>query len=69
MTDDLPTAKPYAAHVCRECGHEILRSGMDTYALVSGVVECPSCGHPAPLNIEIRALDEKKPPVKSDGKA
>lgn len=62
MSEDRALPEFYPAHVCKHCGHELLRSEMDAYALISGVIECPVCGHSGPLNIEIRSADEKKPP-------
>jgi rRNA maturation endonuclease Nob1 len=60
----IPEFQP--VHVCKNCGHELLRSEMDAYALISGVVQCPACGQPSALNVEIRSYEEKKPP-RSDG--
>jgi len=42
---------------------------MDNFALISGVIQCPVCGESGPLKIEIRAVDEKKPPARSDGES
>ncbi len=58
----------YPAHVCKACGQELLRSEMDAPALLSGVVECPACGGSGALNIEIRSMEERKPPARSTGK-
>jgi hypothetical protein len=66
MPDDYSNPEPYPAHVCRNCGRDMLRSEMDAYALISGVMQCPVCGESGPLKIEIREADEKKPPARSD---
>jgi DNA-directed RNA polymerase subunit RPC12/RpoP len=58
-----------AVHVCKNCGRQFLRSEMDNFALISGVIQCPVCGESGPLKIEIRAVDEKKPPARSDGES
>ena len=34
----------------------------------SGVVECPACGSSGALNIEIRSIEDRKPPMHSTGK-
>jgi hypothetical protein len=64
----LSEPKLYPAHVCKACGQEMLRSEMDAPMLLSGVVECPACGSSGALNIEIRSLEDRKPPVRSNGK-
>jgi DNA-directed RNA polymerase subunit RPC12/RpoP len=64
----LSEPKLYPAHVCKACGQEVLRLEMDAPTLVSGVVECPACGSSGALNIEIRSLEDRKPPVRSNGK-
>jgi uncharacterized Zn finger protein (UPF0148 family) len=69
MTEDPSNPKLFPAHVCKSCGRVLLRSEMDAYALISGVVQCPVCGESGPLKIEIRAADEKKPPARSDGES
>ena len=33
MPDDYSNPEPYPAHVCRNCGRDMLRSEMDAYAL------------------------------------
>jgi predicted RNA-binding Zn-ribbon protein involved in translation (DUF1610 family) len=69
MLDDSSNPKLYPAHLCKSCGREILRSDMDAYGLISGVVQCPVCGESGPLRLEIRTADEKKPPARSDGES
>jgi uncharacterized Zn finger protein (UPF0148 family) len=69
MTDDFSNRKLYPTHVCKNCGRGLLRSEMDAYALISGVVQCPVCGESGPLKVEIRTMEEKKPPARSDGES
>lgn len=64
----LSEPKFYPAHLCKACGQEVLRSEMDAPTLLSGVVECPACGASGSLNIEIRSLEDRKPPIRSTGK-
>jgi rRNA maturation endonuclease Nob1 len=64
----LSEPKVYPAHVCKTCGQEVLRSEMDAPTLISGVVECPACGGSGALNVEIRSTEDRKPPVRSNGK-
>jgi ribosomal protein L32 len=64
----LSEPKLYPAHLCKTCGQEVLRSEMDALTLISGVVECPACGGSGALNVEIRSTEDRKPPVRSNGK-
>jgi predicted RNA-binding Zn-ribbon protein involved in translation (DUF1610 family) len=64
----LTEPKLYPAHVCKACGQEVLRSEMEAPTLLSGVVECPACGSSGALNIEIRSIEDRKPPMHSTGK-
>ena len=69
MPDDSSNPEPYPAHVYRNCARDMLRSEMDSYASISGVVLCPVCSKSGSLKIEIRSPDEKKPPAGSDGES
>jgi transcription elongation factor Elf1 len=62
MSQDDLKIRLQPVHVCQDCNHELSRSEMDAYALISGVVECRVCGRSGPLNIEIRPAEAKKPP-------
>ena len=53
---------PCPVHVCKNCGRIVHRSEMKSAEIVSGVIECPACAHPGPLNVEIMNTDQKKPP-------
>jgi len=64
----LTEPKLYPAHVCKACGQEVLRSEMVALTLLSGVVQCPVCDSSGALNIEIRSTEDRKLPVRSNGK-
>jgi len=68
MPDNSSNPKLYPAHICKACGQEALRSEMEAPTLHSGVIECPACGSSAALNIEIRSIEDRKPPARSHGK-
>ena len=68
MRDDSSNPKLYPAHICKACGQEVLRSEMEAPTLHSGVIEFPACGSSGALNIEIRSIEDRKPPARSTGK-
>jgi predicted RNA-binding Zn-ribbon protein involved in translation (DUF1610 family) len=44
-------------HVCIQCGGAFRREEFGARAISSGIYTCPKCGHEAPLNVEIREVE------------
>jgi predicted RNA-binding Zn-ribbon protein involved in translation (DUF1610 family) len=60
-----PDEELAAVHVCQACGTAIERSAVEPESLISGLIECPNCGHEGDLNIEIHGKSTKRPPTRA----
>jgi DNA-directed RNA polymerase subunit RPC12/RpoP len=60
-----PDEELKAVHVCQACGTVIERSAVEAESIITGLIKCPNCGHTGDLNIEIRGISMKRPPVRA----
>ena len=53
-----------AVHICKSCGAAIEQFEVLPESLISGVIQCPKCGHESALNLEIIEPASKRPPAR-----